>query len=145
MDLSPGDSLLTLGGETLDGVSIEGWGPVRIVSHALRDGEVVHRDRNADSPPSGEQRFALVRAWPSPSFGHFTVSFSLPDARPATLELLDILGRRVLMRDVGSLGPGFHVLDLSPGRHLVPGVYLVRLTQGQQAQSAKVIITKGGA
>jgi hypothetical protein len=101
---------------------------------------VVGRDRAGDVLPVGESRFALVRAWPSPSFGQFAVSFSLPDARPAALELLDVSGRRMLVRDVGTLGPGLHVVDLSPGSKLVPGVYLVKLRQGGQAQSAKVII-----
>jgi len=36
----------------------------------------------------------------------------------------------VLSREVGSLGPGSHVLDLREGARLAPGVYVIRLIEG---------------
>src|SRR5207249_3733346 len=49
---------------------------------------------------------------PNPAQGALSVAFSLPSAAPATLELLDLGGRRMATRDVGSLGPGRQVLRL---------------------------------
>ena len=49
--------------------------------------------------------FALDRVSPNPATNRFTVSFVLPSAAPATLELVDLGGRRVMSRDVGSFGP----------------------------------------
>ena len=71
---------------------------------------------------------------PNPSTGPVTVSFSLPNADPATLELLDVTGRRIVSREVGSLGAGQHLVRLDEGlSRLRPGMYFVRLrTPGEQ-------------
>jgi hypothetical protein len=74
--------------------------------------------------------FALRSASANPSAGALKVSFTLPDATPATLVLMDVTGREVTRMDVGSFGPGTHVADLAQGRRLAAGFYLVRLTQG---------------
>ena len=68
---------------------------------------------------------------PNPSIGAVTVSFTLPSTAPATLELLDVAGRRLISRDVGSLGAGQHLVRLDDGAaRLNPGVYFVRLSTG---------------
>ena len=67
---------------------------------------------------------------PNPARERIAVSFSLPTAEPATLEVFDIAGRRVLRRDVGGMGPGSHVLPLGTGFRPAPGIYAVRLVQG---------------
>jgi hypothetical protein len=82
----------------------------------------------------------LSGPWPHPARDHFTVSFSLPSAVPASLELLDLAGRLVERRDVGSLGPGSHQITLGGSRRLSPGVYLVRLSQGAESTSAKAVL-----
>jgi hypothetical protein len=51
-----------------------------------------------------------------------------------------VSGRRVVAREVGSLGPGRHTLDLAEGRRLAPGLYVVRLTQGRQTGVRRVAI-----
>lgn len=79
---------------------------------------------------------------PNPSIGRMNVWFTLPVAEPATLELLDLTGRRIVSREVGTMGPGTHFTDMSPERPLVPGVYWLRLTQGGQARTAKTAVTR---
>lgn len=74
--------------------------------------------------------FALRAASANPSAGELKVAFTLPDATPATLVLVDVAGRELSRMEVGSFGPGTHVADLAAGRRLPAGVYLVRLTQG---------------
>jgi len=64
---------------------------------------------------------------PNPAVGSPTVRFALPNASPATLELLDIAGRRLSSRRVGSLGPGRHAIRLDREPRLSPGIYLLRL------------------
>ncbi len=55
------------------------------------------------------QRLELEGARPNPAVaGQLTVAFTLPNAEPARLELIDVSGRRLAARDVGSLGPGRH-------------------------------------
>jgi hypothetical protein len=85
--------------------------------------------------------FALAGVRPNPSHGErLSVAFTLPTAAPARLELLDVSGRRVVEREVGSLGAGPHAFDLGHGGPLAPGLYLVRLTQGTNSRAAKVLV-----
>jgi hypothetical protein len=77
---------------------------------------------------------------PQPSHGALRVEFALDGTGEATLELVDVTGRRVTVRDLGSLGPGRHALDL--GVHLPAGIYVVRLTQGARALVRKAIVLR---
>src|SRR5262249_61369114 len=65
---------------------------------------------------------------PNPSSREVNVVFALESAAPARLELMDVAGRRVLAEDVGSFGPGQHVLRLAEAGALPAGGYRVRLT-----------------
>ena len=73
--------------------------------------------------------FSLEGLRPNPAAGDLIVAFTLPSASPATLELLDVSGRRLLSREVGALGAGHHRLRLDEGLSLAPGIYWLRLTQ----------------
>jgi hypothetical protein len=85
--------------------------------------------------------FALEGARPNPARGNgLYVAFALPGDASARLELLDVNGRRVAGREVGSLGAGRHRVNLAQGRHVAPGVYWVRLTQGTNQQRARVAV-----
>ena len=98
-------------------------------------------DGTLDVGDGGAFVFALVGVRPNPSRGEgLSVAFTLPAAAPARLEVLDVSGRRVVAREVGSLGPGRHTLDLAEGRRLAPGLYLVRLTQGANARVRRVAV-----
>jgi hypothetical protein len=66
------------------------------------------------------------------------VHFALPGDEPATLELLDVTGRRVRRQAVGTLGAGRHVVDLGSG--LKPGLYFIRLTQGGNQRVARATV-----
>jgi hypothetical protein len=74
---------------------------------------------------------------PNPASGPFSFVLTLPEARPARLELLDIAGRIV------------HEQEFAPGRagrfpftldaDAPPGVYLLRVRQGSATQSARLV------
>jgi hypothetical protein len=85
---------------------------------------------------------ALGKITPNPSKGRFTVSLALPLSGPATLEVVDVNGRRVLSREVGGLGPGGHDIDFGRDRSLETGVYWVRLTQAGRTFSRKAVVVK---
>jgi hypothetical protein len=89
------------------------------------------------APPLGLQGLR-----PNPAIRDAFVAFSLPDASPARLELLDLAGREVLAREVGDLGVGNHVVNLSAGRALAPGIYLVRLTRGARSLTARAVVLR---
>ena len=86
--------------------------------------------------------FALEGARPNPVTRGFTVAFSLADAGPARLDVMDLAGRRVFGREVGALGPGEHRVDLAGGRTPPPGVYLVRLTREGEALTARACVVR---
>ena len=91
------------------------------------------------SPPA--LAFTLDGARPNPTTGRtLAVSFSLPTALPAQLEMLDVMGRLVARREIGALGAGHHVVDLASDRPLAPGLYLVRLRQGANARVSRVMV-----
>jgi hypothetical protein len=75
---------------------------------------------------------------PGPGRGRVRAWFTLPSAEAATLELLDLAGRRIAAREVGTLGAGEHDVDLTPERPLTPGIYWLRLRQGSDARTAMV-------
>lgn len=83
---------------------------------------------------------ALLGATPNPlRGGSLSVGFILPSSAAARLELIDVSGRRVTARDVGALGAGRHVVDLSSGARIPPGVYLVRLTRGNKTLLKRIV------
>ncbi len=92
-------------------------------------------------PPSA--RFALAGLCPNPSSGSdLRVSFALPVASAAGLELLDLAGRRIAVRDMGGLGVGAHVESLLPAGRVRAGMYWLRLTQGNRSLVARAALTE---
>jgi len=68
------------------------------------------------------------------------VGVALPGAGPARLEMLDVMGRVITERDLGSMGAGRHSVDLSAQGRFAPGVYMLRVTQGGDARVARVTV-----
>jgi hypothetical protein len=89
-----------------------------------------------------ELRLALDGLRPNPAVGSLTVSFSLRNSEPASLEVMDLGGRRIVQREVGSLGAGPHVLELCETRSLRPGVYWLRLRQGDRMMLARGAVVR---
>lgn len=84
----------------------------------------------------------LDGARPNPVSGTMWVSFALATDAPATLEVVDVMGRRILERAVGPLGPGEHTLRVSEPGRLPAGLYLVRLTQGGERRITKFVVAR---
>jgi hypothetical protein len=94
----------------------------------------------AQSTPS--PTFSLRGLEPNPGSRGSLLRFSLPDASPAALELFDIAGRRLWSRDLSAFGTGQHSVMVGDGAWFPPGVYLVRLTQGQRVASARIALIR---
>jgi len=94
-----------------------------------------------DAPVTPPRVLALRGATPNPaSASRMTIAFELPSDAPASLELVDVGGRRVMSRDVGAMGVGRHAVDLANGGRIAPGVYMVRLTQGSSTRISRVAV-----
>jgi hypothetical protein len=79
---------------------------------------------------------------PNPAGLDASVAFTLPRRAPAVLELIDVAGRRVLSRDVGSLGPGSHVVRLDEAGRLPAGVYHLRLRQNGESIVRRAVLVR---
>ena len=103
--------------------------------------ETLAAETTVDVPLGVE--LALEGARPNPVIGNrMTIALSLPDARPARLEVLDLAGRRVATRDLAGLGAGRHVVALEPDHSLSPGVYLVQLSGTGGVRTAKISVMR---
>jgi len=79
---------------------------------------------------------------PNPARGRPAIRLSLPDESEASLALFDVRGRMVASREVGSLGPGSHLVELDPGEELEAGIYWLRLTHGGRSVTARGVVVR---
>jgi hypothetical protein len=85
---------------------------------------------------------SLTGASPNPASDVLTIAFSLPAAGEGALELFDLRGRRLALRDLAGMAPGPHRVALADARHLAAGVYWVRLTHGGRQLTAKAAVVR---
>jgi hypothetical protein len=90
-------------------------------------------------PPATPAALDLAPAGSNPSRANgFRVRFSLTGAEPASLEVVDVSGRRISARSVGSFGAGTHTLELADEAQIKPGLYFVRLRQGERVRMIRL-------
>ena len=87
-------------------------------------------------------QLSLAPPRPNPGSGVLVISLTLPSSDPATLEVVDVAGRRIVREEVGTLGPGRHLIDLNRGAGLPAGIYSIRLTQGGRSALAKATVVR---
>jgi hypothetical protein len=85
---------------------------------------------------------AIRGAHPNPTHGPLNVTFTLPTADRANLELLDITGRRVRSLDLASPAAGSQSASLDSGTPLPPGLYFVRISQGRARAETRVAVVR---
>jgi uncharacterized repeat protein (TIGR02543 family) len=79
---------------------------------------------------------------PNPVGDRLRVALVLATSEPASLELIDVTGRRVRSREIGSLGPGQHLVDLGDAQDVHAGLYFLRVTQSGLTRTAKATIVR---
>jgi hypothetical protein len=93
----------------------------------------------AGRPPVSGQGLRLA-ARPNPVTDALDLQFTLQSPAPVRVELLDLSGRRVFDRSLGTLESGDHVFRLAPRGALRPGLYFARLTEGASHLVTKVVV-----
>ena len=92
-------------------------------------------------PDESSFDLALESPRPNPTrAGAMVMRFTLPKAGAASLAVFDVAGRRLVTREVGSLGAGHHAVDVSAGWRPGAGVYFVRLVQGPSARVRSIVV-----
>ena len=88
------------------------------------------------------EALSLAGFQPNPAQGTPVVFFTLPTNQSATLEVIDLRGRKIWSRDIGSLGPGSHSVEVPTAANLSPGVYWIRLTQADRSLTMRGVILR---
>jgi hypothetical protein len=115
---------------------------VAVPSHRGADfgGEVwVNIPSSNDVDPGPGLEFGLEAVRPNPIVDRFAVS--LPGPGFARLGLHDLAGRQRISRDLSSLGPGHHQVELGNARSLEPGVYFVTLSREGRTLTRRVVVS----
>ena len=76
---------------------------------------------------------------PHPAGRASQLAFTLASSAPATLTVFDVAGRRRFTREVGTLGPGPHVIPLDRGESLTSGIYVLHLTQAGRTVTRRAV------
>jgi hypothetical protein len=82
-----------------------------------------------------------LTSYPNPTGGQATVEYALPEARKVTLEVYDVLGRRVATLAEGKRQAGRHEASLQ-ARKLPSGVYFGRLEAGGETRTQKITVVR---
>jgi hypothetical protein len=83
--------------------------------------------------------FAFHPPMPNPARGGALLRFDLPVARKVTVDVLDVMGRRVrVLADRAAYAPGRYSLRFEKGR-LPSGLYFVRLNAGEFGQTRRLV------
>ncbi len=97
---------------------------------------------SVDVGAGGPLEFALHGVLPNPNRGGpMRVSFTLAQAGPVVLRLVDLSGREVAVRRA-AFDPGRFALDLAPAGKLHPGIYFLFLAQGSKSARMKVTVLR---
>jgi len=112
-----------------------------VVSSEVGDelvGEVWLSDLAAVDEGSPKAAIAL-KVSPNPATGPIAISFRFPSAEPAQLEMFNVLGQRVLSRNVepSELGTGRLIEDT---RNHPSGLYYLRVTQAGRSASTRLVV-----
>lgn len=95
--------------------------------------------------PYAEQvpgEYALRQNYPNPATQRATIRFALPEAKPVTLEVYDMLGRRVAtLKRKEKMQPGRHAVQVDASR-LASGTYFYRLQAGDFQKTRKMVILR---
>ncbi|MBI5169419.1 MAG: T9SS type A sorting domain-containing protein [Candidatus Eisenbacteria bacterium] len=134
----------SLGELPLDGVGTVAYEDADVIpgaryEYALRVGTLMLGRVSVDV--GAQARLAIGAISPNPSTRGFVVSYTLASDVPATLDLVDVSGRRVFARDLKGAGEGQHDLDLR-GLRFAPGLYWARLQQGGHLVTKRVSVVR---
>jgi flagellar hook capping protein FlgD len=118
-----------------------------LVEAAVDDFSMLSYQIPADVPGSGVLTpFELMGAIPNPSPGRATVRYSLAMAGPVSLAVFDLQGRQIATLADGPQEAGAHTIAWNgrdtAGQRVASGLYFLRLRQGAQEQTRRIIMSR---
>ena len=86
-------------------------------------------------------RFLLGQNYPNPVRDATTIAYELPAAADVTLELWDLLGRRVRVLLSGTQSAGLHNVSIDVN-DLPNGTYVYRLESGSASETRRLVVAR---
>jgi hypothetical protein len=119
-----------------------GWDEYQYPSY-IHEAHVIHLSPGGpageEGPRPRPQLLSLTRVAPNPARGLFTVNTTLPDDRPARLELFDLSGRLTYAREVQ--GAGEHGLTFDSSS-LAPGLHWMSLHHPTGVRTVRIVVVR---
>jgi Secretion system C-terminal sorting domain len=81
----------------------------------------------------------ISEPWPNPSSDRAHLQLSLPTAMDTSVEVFDLLGRRVQLVTSGLLEEGGHLVEINTAQ-LAPGIYAYRVHTGRFLTSGTLVV-----
>ncbi len=131
---------LRLEAELYDGTPITGYDCVWVIKNENGRGNGNGNGRNPSGKPGLAGTFELGN-YPNPFNPATNISFNLPTADHATLNVYNVRGALVTTLFNGSLEAGNHVVTWD-GSTVASGVYFYRLTTSEGSQTRKMLLLK---
>ena len=83
-----------------------------------------------------------LQVWPNPATGPFAVSFKPVSDAAARVEMFDVRGQRVLVREINTVGRGAAQFDIGNAKDHPSGVYYLRLTQSGHSTTSRLVLVR---
>jgi len=94
----------------------------------------------AGSPAAPKARLLGIRALTHPACARLELMLDLPGTEPVQVQVLDVTGRVRNTREIAVARAGEHKIDAGEGASLTPGVYWVRVRQGDRKPSTRMVV-----
>ena len=112
---------------------------VSVCSQYIEKTIIIEPARDKEKPIySAVETITKFTAYPNPNRGSFTVDVVLTDESEVLVELYSVYGKRLVVKQ----GRGFSSYKFDFNLNLMPGIYLVRISSGNDFRSLRVIIDK---
>jgi hypothetical protein len=142
--LIPGDSA----GEWRSNLQFDAWELMNHAYGAKFNCIYVASDAQPDtySTNSTPREFDSFRSYPNPFNPATEITFTLDRGLPVTVDLFDVLGRKVKRLLCGNLPSGFHSIRWDgtdqAGEDVGSGIYFCRMTVGNATATKKLVLLK---
>nr|NIS48868.1 T9SS type A sorting domain-containing protein [candidate division Zixibacteria bacterium]NIT61484.1 T9SS type A sorting domain-containing protein [Fodinibius sp.]NIU16947.1 T9SS type A sorting domain-containing protein [candidate division Zixibacteria bacterium]NIV09100.1 T9SS type A sorting domain-containing protein [candidate division Zixibacteria bacterium]NIY30064.1 T9SS type A sorting domain-containing protein [Fodinibius sp.] len=100
----------------------------------------------AGNQPALPQRFEVGQNYPNPFNPNTEVQFGLPSDSRVKIEIFNILGQRIFLRETPQLSAGYHTFQWngtdSQGNRVSSGVYFYKISNDDKAKVRKMILMR---
>lgn len=93
-----------------------------------------------DNTPKAEAALTVEKVFPNPFNAYFNLSMQLSQPGKVMLNLMDISGRQLMLKDLGNLSPGYYQQRIDVTSSVSKGIHLLLITiDGKPVKTVKLI------